>query len=54
MKLAKGLGIVNCGLRVHCRKGSPEGKIDMSGCPVIALTDRQALMVENDTVTLIQ
>jgi peptidase E len=53
-KMVKGLGIVSCGLCVHCQKGSQQGKIDMSGCPVIALTDRQALVVKDDTVTLIQ
>lgn len=54
IKMAKGLGMVGCGLRVHCQKGSPEGKIDTSGCPVIALSDRQALVVAEKEVTLIQ
>ena len=50
----KAMGRVSCHIRVHCQKGAPEGKIDTKGCPVIPLTDRQALIVEDDTVTLIQ
>lgn len=50
----KGLRLINCWLRVHCQEGSQGGKIDTGGCPVISLTDRQALVVEDGEVTLIQ
>jgi len=50
----KGMALVDCHIRVHCQKGSQEGKIDMTGCPIIALTDRQALVVEENEVTLVQ
>jgi len=54
VKMAKGLGLVNCGLRVHCQEGLPPGTIDTVGCPLVALTDRQALVIENGQVMRIQ
>jgi peptidase E len=53
-KMVKGLGSVTCGLRVHCQEGAREGKIEAGDCPVIALSDRQALIVEDNKMTLVQ
>ena len=49
----KGMGFVNGYIRVHCQEGMQGGKIETKGCPVIPLTDRQALVVEDDNVTLV-
>ncbi len=48
------LGYVNCELRVHCQSGSPTGLLDLSVFSTIDLTDNQALVVDDETTSIIE
>lgn len=48
------LGFLKSTLSVHCNKGTPTGKVDFSKYPHINLTDAQAIVFENETVSIIE
>ncbi|MBI9011504.1 MAG: Type 1 glutamine amidotransferase-like domain-containing protein [Clostridiales bacterium] len=49
-----GLGYIDCHLKVHQQKGSPNGSIDLNQVNTIVLTDDQAIVIVNKSVQIFQ
>jgi peptidase E len=49
-----GPGFVRCRLSVHCSEGSGSGIIDPAKNPKIALTDRQAILIADGDIRIIE
>jgi len=52
--LPNNLGYIPCALSVHCNTGSPSGTLDIDKVQHIKLTNSQALLIKNDTYTIIE
>ena len=48
------LGLINCTLSVHTQEGTKVGKIDISQCPHIHLTDNQAILIRDDNYFIVE
>ena len=52
--LPNNLGYVPCPISVHCNEGSPSGKLSIDNCRLIKLTNSQALLVTEESFTIIE
>lgn len=50
--LPENLGYINCILNVHQEEGTKCGCIDTRDCPTIKLTDNQAIIIEDNIITI--
>lgn len=52
--LPNNLGYINCTLKVHAEEGTECGSIHTSDCPNIKLTDKQAIIITDDDIAIIE
>lgn len=52
--LPDNLGYINCILKVHAEEGTECGDLNTSDCPNIKLTDSQAIIVNNNNISIIE
>lgn len=52
--LPDGLHYINCKLRVHQKKGTPCGLLPIDYCPEVSLTDKQAIRIVNDEISIFE
>lgn len=50
----EGLRFIGCMLDVHCQKGTKEGHIDIDHNQKIALTNKQAILITDDDIRVIE
>lgn len=54
LTVGKGLGYVNCRLYVHSKNGDKAGDYDMTHCPLIRLSNSQAIRVINGCCSIVE
>lgn len=52
--LPSNLGYINCTLNVHSEEGTECGYLNTSDCPIIKLTDNQAIIIIDNNITIIE
>jgi peptidase E len=52
--LPEGLHYINCKLKVHQELGSQCGKLQTNDCPVVSLTDNQAIVIVDNDILIIE
>lgn len=52
--LPENLGYINCTLKVHQEEGTECGCIDTRDCPTIKLTDNQAIIIEDNSIIIME
>lgn len=52
--LPESLGYINCILNVHQEEGTECGCIDTRDCPTMKLTDNQAIIIEDNIITIME
>lgn len=52
--LSEGLHYINCKLHVHQEYGTPCGKLQTANCPVVSLTNNQAILIMDNEISIIE